>query len=242
MSWTNTGRVLIGTLAGAILSPAGVHPRIDVCVYDYGHVPKAVLADAEKVASTIYSREGIEIDWRRCPVSAAEVREFGDCDAAPIATTVVLRLISGQMAGLLRTVEGSFGFAMQPDDRSFPTFANVFADDIQEFASRTGRAADRMLGHVIAHELGHLFLGEGGHSASGIMRKEWLENEINGAEHNSMRFGPGDRDRMRAAIRLRMRFTVENPDVRGWSRTPVQVRKKRRERVSQRAAGHADGM
>src|SRR5438105_3628926 len=129
MSWTNSARVVVGTLAGAIASSAGVHPRIAVCVYDYGHVPKALLAEAEKVATAIYSRERIEIEWRRCPGSAAELRSFADCDATPVATTVVLRLMSGPMAGLLRTDEGSLGFAMQPDDTSFPTFANVFADD-----------------------------------------------------------------------------------------------------------------
>jgi len=49
---------------------------------------------------------------------------------------------------------------------------------VMETARKADLSIPEVLGHVIAHELGHILLGPGAHSRSGIMRAsldlEWL--------------------------------------------------------------------
>ncbi|PYY15245.1 MAG: hypothetical protein DMG60_18205 [Acidobacteria bacterium] len=45
-----------------------------------------------------------------------------------------------------------------------------------------------VLGHVIAHEIGHLLLGLNSHSTSGIMRGLWEEEELKAVERGRLLF------------------------------------------------------
>ena len=40
------------------------------------------------------------------------------------------------------------------------------------------REPDRVLRHVIAHEIGHLPMGSGSHSDAGLMRADWSRRDI----------------------------------------------------------------
>ncbi len=61
-----------------------------------------------------------------------------------------------------------------------------------------------ILGHLIAHELGHLLLGEGGHSAgTGIMHVPWQTKELERIKRGVMWFLPGQTERIRAQILAR---------------------------------------
>ena len=56
---------------------------------------------------------------------------------------------------------------------------------------------------VLAHELGHLLLGTGQHSASGIMQGNWRGKQIVLAAQGLLRFGPGERVRILHNMQLR---------------------------------------
>jgi hypothetical protein len=69
-----------------------------------------------------------------------------------------------------------------------PEITPVFYDRVEDFAVKhiayTHADTAQMLGHVIAHEIGHLLLNVQTHSASGIMRGRWdlwdVQNAIYG--------------------------------------------------------------
>jgi hypothetical protein len=46
----------------------------------------------------------------------------------------------------------------------------------------------RVLGHVMAHELGHLLLGSNAHSRQGIMRRQWYGDDLHLASKGSLLF------------------------------------------------------
>jgi hypothetical protein len=46
------------------------------------------------------------------------------------------------------------------------------------FSKAIGIAPGRLLGYVLAHEIGHLLLPRGGHARSGIMREPWGPSEL----------------------------------------------------------------
>src|SRR6266849_4437613 len=107
------------------------------------------------------------------------------------------------MAERLRQAEDSFGFALYPDDGSFAMVANVFAHDAEQLANRRGMRQGVILGHLVAHELGHLLLGAGSHSASGIMHVPWHLKELELIALGLMVFMPQEAKRMRTNIRAR---------------------------------------
>lgn len=68
----------------------------------------------------------------------------------------------------------------------------------------------RMLGHLIAHEVGHLLLGQGSHSKKGIMLGDWLQTDLEKAAQGRLLFTDRQAKKMRRAVRQRSR--IESAD------------------------------
>jgi len=108
------------------------------------------------------------------------------------------------MAERLRQSEDGFGFAMMPEDGAFATMANVFWYDAEQFAGHHGFHQGVLLGHLAAHELGHLLLGAGSHSSRGIMHVPWRVKELEIIAQGLMTFTPSEAKRMLMNIRARI--------------------------------------
>jgi hypothetical protein len=162
-----------------------------------------VLAQTETEAARIYQLAGIEIQWLDCPLSPGEANRFPACQVLPGPTRLALRILSQVMAERLRQAQDSFGFALYPDDGSFATVANVFAHDAEQLANRRGMRLGVILGDLATHELGHLLLGSGSHSSSGIMHVPWHLKELELITLGLMVFMPQEAERMRTNIRAR---------------------------------------
>jgi hypothetical protein len=57
-----------------------------------------------------------------------------------------------------------------------------------------------MLGHVMAHELGHLLLPHGAHSVVGVMRPAWDRAQAKGALEGTMTFTPDQAELIRTLL------------------------------------------
>jgi hypothetical protein len=62
---------------------------------------------------------------------------------------------------------------------------------------------DRILGHAIAHEVGHLLLNQQVHSAHGIMRGEWGFADFRDMTEGMFLFTPEQTEFLRADVRRR---------------------------------------
>ena len=113
--------------------------------------------------------------WVHCPVAPELLALVRPCRDAPGPLTLVLHILPPG-ATRRQTDPGSAGFAVPPEDGGFGAFAGVFHDRVRELATSINEA--EVLGHVVAHELGHLLLGTGQHSAGGIMKGEWRYKQI----------------------------------------------------------------
>lgn len=54
----------------------------------------------------------------------------------------------------------------------------MFYDSIKKLDEEWHSRVPTLLGHVIAHEIGHLLLGTNAHSRMGIMRSQWHDEEV----------------------------------------------------------------
>jgi hypothetical protein len=67
-------------------------------------------------------------------------------------------------------------------------YADLFYDRAQHLHEISGASLASILGHAIAHELGHLLLGTNSHSPAGIMRARWQPADLASASKGALLF------------------------------------------------------
>jgi hypothetical protein len=167
-----------------------------VRTYNYAAVPGHILIAGEQRAGEIFRRAGIELAWVDCPVSREELEKFPVCTQLtndPRALT--LNILPESMAAGYALPITNLGVTIQ-HHASF-----VFFYRVQLLSNVKGLSEPVVLGHIIAHELGHLLLGEGGHSDKGIMMDDLRVNYFRQAEKGSpLTFNPEQALRMRVRL------------------------------------------
>jgi len=97
--------------------------------------------------------------------------------------------------------ETMFGFA------EGTALASVFYGRIEHFARDVHRDETEIpviLGHVMAHEIGHLLLGSASHSKTGIMCGQWDRNYLRRALIGRQLFTPEQIERIQAEVPRRI--------------------------------------
>ena len=133
-------------------------PQIVVHVDNYAHILRPDRSVAEEFATQIYAKAGVRIVWAT-----------GDDKADAPGLHVRVQLLPSDMAmrkiktdGLADTV---FGMAARGAGRAY-----IFTHRIAGQALRHSDDFRRLLGRILAHEVGHLVLPPHSHSDDGIMR------------------------------------------------------------------------
>ena len=67
---------------------------------------------------------------------------------------------------------------------------------------RAPRLLGKILGHAIAHEVGHVLLGTNGHSVGGLMRARWGRAEWQTVAAAHLAIAPADAEKMAASLLL----------------------------------------
>jgi hypothetical protein len=148
-------------LAG-FATPAAAEDRelvtIEVVVVNHSRVLPGVLATAQQLAARIYARMNIHIVW---------------LDSTPRANAAVTS--ASRRLAVIIVPESSFGHRMHTMGFAVNggTLAYTFYRRVEDFSRLRGISPANILGHALAHELGHLLLPNRPHAASGIMRSSW---------------------------------------------------------------------
>jgi hypothetical protein len=149
-------------------------PAVTVRIHDYVHLPSASLARARQVVSRLYGKIGVRVDWlgvvqqgggRRRP--AAE----GETPYVPAQLTI--NILTPKMAARARVAEGVLGYAAVAHEGGMGRIAYVIYDRVRDIAASGPVNEVDLLGFVMAHEAGHLLLGPGSRSRTGIMQCHW---------------------------------------------------------------------
>ena len=79
----------------------------------------------------------------------------------------------------------------------------IFYPRIRAYSAELGMDASQLLGHVMAHEMGHLLLPYGAHSLAGLMRPAWDRAQVRAAAEGLLTFTPDQaaliRERLQAS-------------------------------------------
>ena len=130
-------------------------------------------------------------------------------------TDLVLRLLPHAMAKRYGLRPRVLGVALHGGKAEFGYVAGIFFDRIQGLPGwRSGDERPVILGHLIAHEIGHLLLDSGKHSLAGLMRSGWDRKQLKEAVSGTLHFSPWQAKRIRADVRDRMRAEGSSAAVR----------------------------
>lgn len=162
--------VLLLAFAGFLPAPCAARGdpapllTINVFVQDLAGVSSEELDEATEVVSSVYERIGIQIRWFVGEDAARTVPP--ELRTAFCRTLFNISLLPDTAAHQLlpRPTAATMGMAA-PGTR----FARVLAQRVRETAVASRLEEGRLLGYVIAHEIGHLLLPAGSHSANGLM-------------------------------------------------------------------------
>jgi hypothetical protein len=174
--------------AGSTGASAGAEPaaspqpviRILAVVQDFD-VPGHVLSQAKREVAEIYRLSGVTIVWDST---------VGPEDTEEVLTQrlfVVLKPSNVRKDPATAALKPSVMGAAITSSAKRGRLAYIFYRRIQEFAGDTGATVAVVLGHAIAHEIGHLLMAPG-HSASGIMRADWTREDMTQASRGILRF------------------------------------------------------
>ncbi len=159
-------------------------PSVTIAIYDDVQLSQRVLTEAENEATKVYQRAGIVMSWIECKLKADAQPDLR-CQASPSRINLQLRIIR-------RTSKSSddiFGVAFLSAEGT-GVYSDVFYDSVEKLNRDWHVGLARVLGHVMAHELGHLLLGSNAHSRQGIMCPRWHGEELHRASMGAFLFSP----------------------------------------------------
>jgi hypothetical protein len=157
---------------GQHLVPIGVRLR---CL---APIPPTALRQAKTAVVRIYRIAGVQVVWQGC-ISTAEDTPSDPAEGAsrrcPLALTIVI--LPRSMTERLQPDEDTMGMApgtaTERGQRAY-----VFYDRIDETSHFFSADLGQVLGHAIAHEIGHLLLPYPAHSRTGLMRSTWVSKDF----------------------------------------------------------------
>jgi hypothetical protein len=156
--------------------------QVIVFVYNQAQVSTPLLRDAETESSRVFRQASVEVSWVNCPASVGEEPGCAEPTTGPLFLRIVPRA--------LRLTDSAFGAAFLDPD-GVGRYADVFFESLARLPLKNSHVSRaQLLGDVMAHELGHLLLGTGGHSTVGIMQPKWSSQEVSAISMGKLLFTP----------------------------------------------------
>ena len=128
-----------------------------------------VLMGVRPLASAMFASIGLRIDWR-------------ERDSCPAGADAVEVRLSYNSAGLVNPKALAFA---QPYQGTIV----VFLDRVQEINPEGGPS---ILAHVLVHEMTHVLEGISRHSATGLMKEKWDDQDYAAMRRKPLGFAPED--------------------------------------------------
>jgi hypothetical protein len=89
-------------------------------------------------------------------------------------------------------------------------YATIFYPRVKEYAQEGIASHSQILGHAIAHEIGHFLLGPVPHARFGIMRSEWTAEDLRSITMGAFLFNPRQSALIRRAAMRRLSSIISS--------------------------------
>jgi hypothetical protein len=180
------GRAFVGLLLLSML-PVPVHAQtvtIQILMTDDAQMSPRAIEAAKETVETLYRRVGIEIAWI-------------DHLASDLPLVVAIAPPGG--AERLGVGVNAMGYTFRIRDPEPGGRALIFPDRVARRAEMARIDPARLLGAVIAHEIGHMLLPDA-HTRTGLMRGTWTERDLRLIDMGGLGFTADERIRIRREL------------------------------------------
>jgi hypothetical protein len=151
-------------------------PELTLLVYTYAdYSPYQTRLVQERVAF-IYGYAGIQINWLDCTRRTESDQLPAACGHSPGASDLVIRLEDRSALPIAGNPIAQVGHSYATQEGG--TYGSVSCPAIRRLAKGDRTSEVEILGHAIAHEIGHLLLGAQAHTGAGIMKPRWNEKDL----------------------------------------------------------------
>lgn len=177
--------------------------QVRVFVIENAGLSERALLEAEKGAGRVFRMAGVGVSWVNCGSTlASSISSKTQCLESALPSDLILRIVPKA-----RTYTPEVFGVSYLDQAGKGRYADVFFAPIEQMTALDRELPlDAILGDVIAHELGHLLLGNHAHSAQGIMRAHWQGDQLHGLSAGRLFFTKDQAALLRANLRtLRQR-------------------------------------
>jgi hypothetical protein len=190
--------------------------KLVVRVYDFTGLHPKSLMGATREAAAIFSKAGIETAWLVC---LTEGQMSLACNQPIGAGELVLRIVRRAKAtrGMFKCTACA---AAIEDAEGRGTYATLFLDCLDAMPEARHLVPSLLLGHFMAHEIGHLLLPGEDHSASGLMRPVLREEDWQLASIGGLVFTPQQAETLRAEV---LRRRIGSAPKTASTRPPAQT-------------------
>ena len=163
-----------------------------VAVYNEARISPKTVRGAEKISAEIFRDAGLQTEWINCDSSHAGGIDprCGDYTGTRFDLHIIRK--SADMSPVV------LGLAFVPGAGT-GRHADLFYDSVARMKEESGVDAATILGHVAAHELGHLLIGKG-HSRTGLMRANWTRTDLLDASRGMLLFSKEESERLRNGL------------------------------------------
>jgi hypothetical protein len=158
-------------------SAAAQKATVTVCMDSDPHV----LMGVRPLASAMFASIGVGIDWR-------------EPDSCPAGADVIHVRLSHDSTSARNSSSEALAFA-QPYEGTIV----VFLDRVQELNRNGGPS---VLAHVLVHEITHVLEGIDRHSATGIMKAHWNDQDYFEMRRKPLVFAPEDVNLIYAGLKV----------------------------------------
>ncbi len=193
-------------------SLGGPGPKLEITihVHDYARVGRYVLDRAEREATRVLLEAGVQLTWVDCPRAPQDHVEFSAC-RQPLRPydKIDVSILSRAMSARAALPATTLALTPMSSEGERASMTSVFLSHVDEQASTVGVGLPILLGHVLAHELGHLLLRTSHHASSGLMRPTWTAKDLRRAAHGQLLFTQEQAASLRAELRARARLSAQ---------------------------------
>lgn len=193
-------------------------------LYNYARVERRVLAPAMRESDRLFREFGVRTIWLDCPTRPESLADYPACLDSPGPADLILKLLPKSMSRRYGFPRGIFGFALPAQDGTPANDISLFFERVIDLAyhgsvGTSYRDGQRIiLGHMTAHEIGHLLLGPGSHAPTGVMSFPWDERTLREMECGRLRFSADEQWRIRRELERRR----DGDSRAAFRRTPSQ--------------------
>jgi hypothetical protein len=190
--------IAVAFVFAGFLRVAGAQTTLTVRIYNPAHVSPNTLVKVRDEAAYILRSAGIRTAWVTCTYP-------GECPKPASVLDVVVRLAPDTVFPKKDTPDRRILGRAVTGHGKVADYVEVYNAPIQKLVAETEIASGAdVIGAVIAHEVGHLFLGSR-HSRSGLMSACWSPRELALLARRKLKFDQFEK------IELKRQFVLHRP-------------------------------